>query len=268
MDSVELARKIRRNAVEMTHTSHGSHIASALSMADIVAVLYNDVMRISPNDSKNDLRDRFILSKGHSGVAVYAALGEKGFLDKELFKTYYLDGSDLSGHVSHKNVPGVEFSTGSLGHGLGAGIGMAMAGKINQKKYRVFVIVGDGECNEGSIWEGALFANQYRLSSLCVIVDHNKMQAMGDCEDVMSIAPIADKWKAFGWNVSEVDGHDHQQLKKVLTAENKDKPLCVIAHTIKGKGVSFMENNLLWHYRDPQGEFYEKAVNELGEMQE
>ncbi len=265
MDSKELAWKIRRHAIEMTHLSGGSHIGSALSIADIVAVLYNDVMKIYPNDPKNDNRDRFVLSKGHAGAAVYAALAEKGFFDTELLKTHYADGSKLSGHVSHKNVPGVELSTGSLGHGACVASGMAMAGKINNKHYRVFAITGDGECDEGSIWEMALFANQYRLCNFTIIVDHNKLQSLDTCENTLEFIDLAQKWRCFGWNVIEVDGHNHDELRKALLSQDKNKPTCIIAHTVKGKGVSFMENKVLWHYRDPQGEDYINAVKELEE---
>lgn len=265
MTSEELAWRIRRHAIEMTHVSHGSHIGAVLSVADIVAVLYNDVMLTDPQQPACDQRDRFILSKGHAGAAVYAALAEKGFFPVEELATHYADGSRMSGHVSHKNMPGVEFSTGSLGHGICAGAGMAMAARLDQKQHRVFVVVGDGECDEGSVWEAALFANHFRLSDFVVIVDHNKLQSLDLCENTMELIDLAAKWKAFGWNVREVDGHDHAALRTALTLKNEDKPLCVIAHTVKGKGISFMEGQVLWHYRDPQGEFYEQAVRELEE---
>lgn len=263
MTSEELAWLIRRNGIEMTHVSHGSHIASILSVADIVAVLYNDIMHIFPADPKNDKRDRFILSKGHAGAAVYTALAEKGFFDTKELLTHYSDGSRLSGHVSHKNVPGVELSTGSLGHGIGVGAGMAMAAKKDKKQHKVFVVMGDGECDEGSVWEAALFANQYKLSNLTVIVDHNYMQSLDTCENTLALGDLGKKWEQFGWTVQNVNGHSHKELKHAFHNLSTTKPNCIIAHTIKGKGVSFMENNILWHYRDPQGEFYDKAVEEL-----
>lgn len=263
MTSKELAWKIRRHGIEMTHRSHASHIGAILSVADIVAVLYNDVMAAFPKEPKNDFRDRFILSKGHAGAAVYAALAETGFFPIKALETYYADGSIFSGHVSHKEVPGVEFSTGSLGHGICVGAGMALAAQRCGKKYRVFVVAGDGECNEGSVWETALFANHFRLSNFIVIVDRNGLQGLGQCEDVLALMDLPAKWRAFGWNVVQVNGHDHNQLKESLIATNTDRPTCVIASTVKGRGVSFMENQLLWHYRDPQGEFYERAVAEL-----
>lgn len=263
MNSKDLAWKIRRHAIEMTHISGGSHIGSILSIADIVGVLYNDVMNIFPDNPKKDNRDRFILSKGHAGAAVYAALAEKGFFDLDKLKTHYADGSILSGHVSHKNVPGVEFSTGSLGHGVCAAAGMAMAGKCDGKNHRVFAVTGDGECDEGSVWEMALFANHYRLSNLTVIVDHNKLQSLDTCENTLELINLAEKWRVFGWNVIEIDGHNHDEIRDALLSKDENKPTCIIAHTIKGKGVSFMEGKVLWHYRDPQGENYENAVKEL-----
>ena len=265
MTSKELAWSIRRDSIEMTHISNGSHIGAILSIADIVAVLYNDVMKVFPEEPKNDSRDRFILSKGHAGAAVYAALAEKGFFGLDKLKTHYADGSILSGHVSHKDVPGVEFSTGSLGHGVCAGAGMAMAAKCDKKDHRVFVITGDGECDEGSVWEMALFANHFRLSNLTVIVDHNKIQSLDTCENTLELIDLAVKWKAFGWNVIEIDGHNHEEIKKALLSKGEKKPKCIIAHTIKGKGISFMENTVVWHYRAPQGEDYENAIRELEE---
>jgi transketolase len=269
LTSVELAWKIRRNAIELAHKAKASHVGAMLSIADITAVLYADVMNYRANEPEWDGRDRFILSKGHAGLAVYAALSLAGFFPQKKLDTYYMNGSFLSGHISHKNVPGVELSTGALGHGVCVAAGMALAAKKDGKKHRVFSIIGDGECNEGSIWEMALFSNHFRLNNLCVIVDRNKMQSLGFCEDTIELLNLGDKWRSFGWRVLEIDGHDHAQLKPALEDkgrvkdEEKDKPLCVIAHTVKGKGISFMENQILWHYRDPQGEDYEKAVKEL-----
>lgn len=264
MTSIELAKKLRIHAIEMAHYSHESHVAAALSMCDIVAVLYNDVLRKFPQNPKSEERDRFILSKGHACSAVYAALAENGFFPLEELNQQCQDGARLSGHITYKNVPGVELSTGSLGHGCCVASGMALNGKLNRKKYRVYTLVGDGECDEGSVWEMALFAHQYKLGNLCVIVDHNKMQAMGHCKEVADHIDLAQKWKSFGWNVVEIDGHNHEQLKEAFTKMTDDLPTCIIANTIKGKGVSFMEDNLLWHYRDPQNEFYENAMKELG----
>ncbi|SMC97998.1 transketolase [Sporomusa malonica] len=265
MNSKELAWRIRRHGVEMTHTSKGSHIGSILSVADIIAVLYTNILKYDIANIRWEERDRVILSKGHAGAAIYAALAECGFFDVEELKTHYANGSRLSGHVSHKGVPGVEFSTGSLGHGLPVGCGMAMAAKKNNQNHRVFVICGDGECDEGSVWEAALIAHHYRLDNLSVVIDNNKMQSLDFCENTIALEPFADKWEAFGWHVLDIDGHDHSALKNAYdtTCHNKDKPTVIIANTIKGKGISFMENNILWHYRTPQGEEYDAAVVEL-----
>ena len=266
MNSEQLAWLIRRHGIEMTHISHGSHIGAILSVADIVAVLYNDVANISPENLKDENRDRIILSKGHAGAAIYAALAEKGFFDRAELKTHYADGSRLSGHVSHKGVPGVEFSTGSLGHGACVAAGMALNAKLDKKPYYTYAIVGDGECDEGSIWEMALFANQFKLNQFVVIVDHNKMQSLDFCENTLSLAPFAEKWKAFGWNVLDIDGHNHDELRAALNAakQSTDKPTVIIANTVKGKGISFMEFDILWHYRFPhEGEEYDGALKEL-----
>lgn len=266
MNSEQLAWLIRRHGIEMTHISHGSHIGAILSVADIVAVLYNDVANVSPKNLKDENRDRVILSKGHAGAAIYAALAEKGFFDREELKTHYADGSRLSGHVSHKGVPGVEFSTGSLGHGACVAAGMAFNAKLDNKPYYTYAIVGDGECDEGSIWEMALFANQFKLNQLIIVVDHNKMQSLDYCENTLALSPFADKWKSFGWNVLDVDGHNHNELKNAfkMAKESEDKPTVIIANTVKGKGVSFMEYDILWHYRFPHdGEEYDGALKEL-----
>ena len=266
MNSEQLAWLIRRHGIEMTHLSHGSHIGAILSVADIVAVLYNDVANITPETLKDENRDRIILSKGHAGAAIYAALAEKGFFDREELKTHYADGSRLSGHVSHKGVPGVEFSTGSLGHGACVAAGMALNAKLDKKPYYTYAIVGDGECDEGSIWEMALFANQFKLNQFVVVVDHNKMQSLDFCENTLSLAPFAEKWKAFGWNVLDIDGHNHDELRAAFAKakESPDKPTVIIANTVKGKGVSFMEFDILWHYRFPhEGEEYDGALREL-----
>jgi len=265
LNSLELAWRIRRHGVEMTHLSGGSHIGSVLSVADIVAVLYADVANVDPRNPRADDRDRIILSKGHAGASIYAALAEQGFFDIAELRTHYADGSRLSGHVSHKGVPGVEFSTGSLGHGLSVGAGMAYAAKKDGKSHRVFVILGDGECDEGSVWEAALVANHYGLGNLVAIVDRNRMQSLDFSEATIALEPFADKWRAFGWSTVDVDGHDHEDLKQSLRGcRGSAKPTVVIAQTTKGKGISFMENDILWHYRFPHdGEEYDGAVAEL-----
>ena len=266
MNSKELAWRIRRHAIDMVHHSHASHVASALSAADILAVLYTDILHVSPQSPAMPDRDIFIMSKGHAGAALYAVLAECGFFPVNDLHLYYTNGSAYSGHVSHKGVPGVEFSTGSLGHGIAAACGMALAVRNAPCPYRVYALIGDGECNEGVVWETALVANQYALENFTVVIDRNGMQAMGNCEELMRMEPMTDKWRSFGWKVIDVaDGHDHDQLRQAFAAPSDGRPKCIIAQTVKGKGVSFMENELLWHYRDPQGDFYDQAVAELEE---
>ncbi len=272
MTSEQLAWKIRRHGVEMTHRSGGGHIASVLSVADIIAVLYADVLRYRPEEPDWPERDRFILSKGHAGAAVYAALAESGFFDTEELKTHYADGSRLSGHVSH-SVPGVEFSTGSLGHGLSVAAGMAYAAKKDGKRHRVFAVLGDGECDEGNVWEAALFAAHFRLDNLVAVVDHNHMQSLDFCDNTLELADLGEKWHAFGWNVVRTDGNDCRQLREAFEeaeryrSRTEHRPTAIIASTVKGYGISFMEDDILWHYRFPHdGWEYDCAVNELYEQ--
>ena len=266
-DPKTLAWLIRRNGLEMTHISHGSHIGSVLSVAEIIAVLYSSVLNVDPKEPKKPNRDRLILSKGHAGSAVYAALAETGFFPVEQLKTHYANGSILSGHVSHKGVPGVEVSTGALGHGLGIGVGMALGAKMDGASWRTYVVLGDGECDEGSVWESALQAAQYKLDRLIAVVDYNHMQSLSTVEDTLRLEPFEQKWKDFGWNTESVDGHDTEALKAAFDRAKENagsrKPSVILAHTVKGKGISFMENNILWHYRTPQGEEYEAALKEL-----
>lgn len=263
LDSRELARKIRRHVIEMAHASRSSHVGSALSIADIVAVLYARFVDPIELERRDRNRTRIVLSKGHAGSAIYAALAEIGLLPIDELKTHYADGSRLSGHVSHKGLIGVEVSTGSLGTGIGMATGMALVGARDGLSYRTFAIVGDGECDEGSVWEAALFARQQRLKNLTVIVDRNRLQGLGSDAEILDLLDLGKKFDAFGWNVFDVDGHDHEQLLDALSKRDDSRPTAVIAHTIKGKGVSFMENNNLWHYRDPQGADYDNAVREL-----
>ncbi len=260
-----LAKKIRLHALNMTSLGGSSHIGSIFSMADILAVLYGKILRVDPKNPKWADRDRFILSKGHAGGGVYAALAESGFFDVEKLKTHYQDGSDLSGHVSHKGIPGVELSTGSLGHGLGVGTGMAMAAKLDERDNKVFVLLSDGECDEGSNWEAILFASHHKLDNLVAIIDYNKLQSLATVKTTLNLEPFATKWRAFGWQVVEADGHNHEDLIAKLSSlpAKKNKPTVVIAHTTKGKGVSFMENQVLWHYRTARGEEYDAALREL-----
>lgn len=269
MTSEQLAWKIRRHGIEMTHLSGGSHIGAILSVADIVAYLYTNVIRYDSNNPKWDDRDRFILSKGHAGASIYAALAEIGFFSIAELKTHYVNGSRLSGHVSH-HVPGVDFSTGSLGHGLSVGVGMAYVAKKDRKLWKTYVILGDGECDEGAVWEAALFANHFKLNNIVAIIDHNHMQSLDFNENTLEIENLGDKWKAFGWNVIETNGNNHRELKAafdealILSNDERHKPTIIIANTTKGYGVSFMQNDILWHYRFPHpGWEYDCSVNEL-----
>ena len=262
-----LAWLIRRNGLEMSRISRGSHIGSVFSVAEIIAVLYTGILNVNPLDPKMPERDRLILSKGHAGSAVYSALAETGFFPVEQLKNHYANGSVLSGHVSHKGVPGVEVSTGSLGHGLGVGTGMALGAKMDGAQWRTYVVLGDGECDEGSVWEAALQAAQYKLDRLIAVVDYNHMQSLATVDETLRLEPFEQKWKDFGWNAISVDGHDTDALLKAFewAKENAGsrKPSVILAHTVKGKGISFMENNILWHYRTPQGEEYDAALKDL-----
>jgi transketolase len=265
MDTLELAKRIRVHAVRMTSSGKSSHVASVLSMADILGVLYGEVLNLDPRNPIMKDRDRFVLSKGHAGAGVYAALAERGFFPVEKLSQHYQDGSDLSGHVSHKGIPGVELSTGSLGHGLPVAVGMALVAKRDLAPHRVYALLSDGECDEGSNWEAILFAGHHRLDNLIAVVDYNKIQSLASTEETLNLEPFAAKWRSFRWDLIEVDGHDHVDLKRAFAGARRAKgaPSCIIAHTVKGKGVSFMENSVLWHYRSPQGDELRAALNEL-----
>ena len=265
--SAELARKIRRHCVLMTGRANASHIGSSLSTADLLAVLYQKFLRFDPRRPDWPDRDRFILSKGHGCAALYAVLAECGYFPLEDLDTFYQDGSPLAGHATHKDVPGVEVSTGSLGHGLSLSAGMALAAKRDGREHRVWCMVSDGECDEGSVWEAALFAPHHKLDNLVAIVDYNKIQSFGTVKEVLDLEPLGEKWRAFGWGVREIDGHDLGAIEEAFAAVPfvPGRPSCIVAHTIKGKGVSYMENKLLWHYRAPRGEDLETALREIDE---
>lgn len=257
--TTELARKIRIHSLQMANRAGTSHIGSCLSCADLLAVLYGEAMHFRPQEPDWEGRDRFILSKGHAGSALYATLAECGFFNVEELETYHQSVSLLLGHVSHK-VPGVEVSTGSLGHGLSIGCGMAMA-----TKSRVFVLLGDGDLNEGSTWEAAMFAGHHKLHNLIVIVDWNQMQALGGAREILDLSPLDKKWESFGWRAVTVNGHDHHRLEIMLKniPEWDKRPTCIIANTVKGKGVSFTEGKMEWHYRSPNDKELEKSLREL-----
>src|SRR5579863_1621439 len=261
-----LALSIRKRALNLIHAARSSHLGSSLSMADILAVLYSGILNVSPENIDSPERDRFILSKGHACAALYAVLADRGYFPVEWLEAFYQNGSKLAGHAT-TSVPGIEVSTGSLGHGLPIACGMALAAKRDLHSYKIFTILSDGECDEGSVWEVALFAAHHRLDNLTVILDYNKIQSLGNVSDVLELEPLGAKWRAFGWRVVEIDGHDHEQLiRTLLHAHDKNqKPSCIIAHTVKGKGVPFMENQLLWHYRSPNAEEFSRALEALGE---
>lgn len=263
----KLAHRIRYHTLLMTHRAKSSHIGSSFSMAELLAVLYGKVLRVDPTYPAWPDRDRFVLSKGHGCAALYGTLAECGFFPSEWLDTFNQNGSRLAGHVTHTHVPGVEVSTGSLGHGLPIACGMALVGKRDRRPYRVFAVLSDGECDEGSTWEAILFAAHHHLDNLVVVVDYNKMQALGRTTEVLDLEPFGDKWRAFGWAVREIDGHNLGEIEDALSTIpfEPGQPSCIIAHTIKGKGVSFMEDKLLWHYRSPQGQEFEAALSELGE---
>ena len=266
MPSRILATSIRAHSLRMTHNAHSSHIGSCLSMADILAVLYARVLRVDPADPNWSSRDRFILSKGHGAAALYAVLSEIGFYPTELLETFCEDGSPFIGHVNSHGVPGVEYSTGSLGHGLPVACGMAIHAQRTRAPHRVYVLLSDGELDEGSNWEAALFAHHHGLDNLVAVIDYNKIQSFGRVEEVMQLEPLAQKWAAFGWGVEEIDGHDHRALSDSFRKIpfEPDKPTVIVAHTIKGKGVSFMEDRLEWHYRSPDDDQLARALAEIG----
>lgn len=266
MDSKKLAKNVRKDVLIMTSNAKANHIASILSIVDIVSVLYTKVMNYDVKNPLSPIRDRFILSKGHAGACVYATLAELGFFDKAKLNEYYSkEGTSLSGHVTHKGNPGVEFSTGSLGHGVSVAVGSALAGKMDNSSYNVYTIAGNGECNEGSIWEAIMVAVQNRLDNFVLIVDHNRMQCMGKSKGIIDQENLGERFESFGAKVVEVDGHNHELLARALQTKHKNKPLVVIAHTIKGKGVSFMENNNAWHSAFAQGEQLVQAIKEVEE---
>lgn len=256
-NTIKFSNKIRLHALKMTSRAGTSHIGSMLSIADIVAVLFNNILKTKPpkKDNKKNSKDYFILSKGHAGGIVYAALAEKGFFSIKKLETYCKNGSTLSGHISHYKVLGVDFSSGSLGHGLSVSCGLALS---NSRK-RIFNLMSDGELDEGSNWEAILFASHHNLSNLVNIIDYNKIQSIKSIKDTLNLEPLKKKWEAFGWKVLEVDGHNHRQIFLALQDKSLSKPLCLICHTVKGKGVDFMEKNNLWHYRTARGDEFQKA---------
>lgn len=261
-----VAAELRGKVVEMSHKAQSAHLASSLSCCDVLAAAYWHAVRIDPLNPREPGRDRFILSKGHAASALYAALAFKGFFPREELDTYCQDGGRLAEHPPAKILPGVEAATGSLGHGLPIGIGMALSARMSGESYRVYALLSDGENNEGSVWEAAMFAAGQHLDNVCVVVDYNKWQATARSNETLMLAPLRDKWAAFGWDAHEVDGHDLGELARRMQdlPNGSGKPVALIAHTIKGKGVSFMEDDNNWHYRAPTAAEVAKAFAELG----
>jgi transketolase len=261
----EKARDLRRTMVQMMAKAGGGHLGPAMSSADIMTALYFHTLRISPEGLSEPDRDRFILSAGHKCGVLYAVLAARGYIDRKALDAFLEFDQALGGHPDMKKIPGVEASTGSLGHGLPIGVGMALAGKFDGLSYRVFVLLGDGELAEGSNWEAAMSAHHYKLDNLVAIVDRNRLQIDGPTEEIMALEPLGDKWKSFGWAVKEIDGHDMGKIVETLDhlPLANGRPSVVIAQTTKGKGVSFMENQVAWHYRAPNKEEAEKALEEL-----
>lgn len=262
----KMATNIRKSIIKMICKSNSGHPGGSLSIVDILVALYFSEMKVDSNDPKMENRDRFVLSKGHAAPALYATLAEKGYFDKSILMSLREYGSILQGHPDMKKVPGIEISTGSLGQGLSVANGMALSAKLSNLSYRTYIILGDGELQEGQIWEAAMTAAHYKLDNVCAFLDFNNLQIDGNIDKVMGIEPVDEKWRSFGWNVMEIDGHNIEQIIKALdkAKEIKGKPTIIIAKTIKGKGVSFMENVCGFHGVAPTKEEAEKALAELG----
>ncbi len=260
------AARLRGRVIEMSHAAQSAHLGSSLSCCDIVAAAYWYVCNVDPAKPTDPLRDRFILSKGHAATTLYSALAFKGFFPVDLLDTYTKNGGKLAEHPPANLLPGVEAATGSLGHGLPIGCGMALGGRIKRQAFRVYALLSDGECNEGSVWEAAMFAAAQKLDNVCVIVDYNKWQATARSDETLALSPLRDKWEAFGWHSVEVDGHDIEALANLMhnVPNGSGKPVAIVAHTVKGKGASFMEDDNNWHYRAPTAEEVAKAYKELG----
>lgn len=265
-----IARRIRARTIETSQRTGTPHLGSCLSCVDMLVACYFSILRIDPKRPRDPDRDRFILSKGHGAPALFQVLGMRGFFPEQMLDSYGEDGGLFAEHPpTPEHLPGIEAATGSLGHGLPIGVGMALAGRMRRKDYRVFAVLSDGECNEGSVWEAALFAGRHGLDRVAVIVDFNKWQATGRSEDVMALQPFTDKWRAFGWSTYEVDGNDMGALVRLLSKvpDGSGKPIAIVANTVKGKGVSFMEDDNNWHYRIPTPEEVISAKQELGVSQ-
>ncbi|MBI1337384.1 MAG: transketolase [Phycisphaera sp.] len=262
-DLTQIALTLRREVVGMSFKARAPHLASALSCIDILTAAYWGVLRIDPQHPRDPARDRLVFSKGHAASALYAVLAHRGFFPVKELESFGRHGGRLAEQPIPFAVPGVEAATGSLGHGLSLGVGMALAGRIKKIDHRVVVVMGDGECNEGSVWEAAMFAPSAKLANLTVVVDYNKWQGTGRSQDILSLSPLREKWQSFGWHGVEVDGHDIAGLIDALWLQQDDQPVAIIAHTTKGRGVSFMEDDNNWHYRVPDERECQMAIQEL-----
>lgn len=260
-----IAVDIRKDIVTLSSLVNVYHIASSLSAVEILVALYFQEMKLRPQDPHWKQRDRFILSKGHAGASLFTVLARRGFFSRQKLETYCRDGSSLPTHPMTQSASGVEATTGSLGHGLPIGIGMALAAKHEKRASRVFVMVSDGECDEGSLWESVLYAGHHKLDNVYMIVDYNKIQSFGRTAQVLDLEPFTDKFRSFRWDVQEIDGHDMASVLNAIASAGKHSgmPHCIIAHTVKGRGVSYMEDQLEWHYRSPQGKLFDQAMREL-----
>jgi transketolase len=262
----QFAKEIRLLSLKMVYNAKASHIGGALSMTDLLAVLYGRILNFNPNDPHWKDRDRFLLSKGHACVSLYATLALSGYYSTDELDSYGKDGSRFISHTSHK-VPGVELSTGSLGHALPVACGIALAAKRKGRNYRTVVLISDGELDEGSNWESILFAPHHNLNNLVLIVDYNKIQSLGRVNEVLSLEPLETKFESFNWDCDVINGHDHEQIFTALSKPpHENKPRVIIAHTIKGKGVDFMENTLLWHYKSPNDSEYSNAIHQINSI--
>ena len=257
------AKEVRRIILDMIYKTKSPHIGSSLSIVEILVALYFKILNVSANKPLNPNRDRFILSKGHGCPALYAVLYEGGFLNKFDIEGFAVNDGKLEQHPKMNLKKGIEISTGSLGHGLPIGAGIALAGKIDKNQYKVYVLLSDGELNEGSVWEAIMFSGHHKLNNLIAFVDYNKIQALGFTKNIIDLNPLTEKWNSFGWYVQEIDGHNFDQIFKALNSLSSELPNVIILHTIKGKGISFMENKLLWHYRAPNDKEYKLALTEL-----
>jgi len=258
-----IARSIRKSVLNLIYQTKSPHIGPSFSIVEILVALYFNHLNTSPENSSDPDRDRFILSKGHACAALYAVLAERGFFNNSDLDGFAKNSGTLEQHPKIDLSRGIEVSTGSLGHGLSIGAGMAISGKVDNRQYKVYALLSDGELNEGSVWEAIMFAGHHKLNNLVALVDCNKIQALGYTKDIIDLEPLEEKWKSFGWHVQAIDGHDFLQILNSLEQLSSELPNVIILHTVKGKGVSFMENQLLWHYRAPDDEEYQLALEEL-----